>query len=259
MEERVWRLLEFSAADAALNLAIDEALIRARAAGESPSTLRLWRNPPCVVIGVAQNPFEEIDLVACEALGVPVIRRQSGGGAVYHDDGNLNYSLVIEPSALGAHGGTSASYTFLLQGVVTALARFNVTASLRHTSDVYVGERKIAGCAQYRTAGAVLHHGCLLVSADLATLERTLRVPAAWYREVVNLIEIANPSPDWSGLVVALSHAYGELFGVVFEKGDLSDVEWQRAKRLYEEKYRDRAWNLRVPQGWKPGRYGPRR
>lgn len=253
-----WRLLELSVEEAALNLAIDEAIVRGRAAGETPSTLRVWQNPRCVVIGISQNPYQELDLEACRAEGLPVVRRQSGGGAVYHDSGNLNYSLSMGFAALAGNTGTEQSYVFLLGGVVSALGSLGVEANLRHISDVYAGERKIAGCAQYRTSGAVLHHGCILVRADLALLERTLRVPAAWYREVVNLAELVELTPGMGDLSGALARAYGDQFGIVLEPGELTAAEWARAEALAEEKYRREEWNLRVPPGWKPGRYGPR-
>ena len=256
--ERVWRLLELSVDDPAMNLAIDEALIRSKTAGEAPPTLRLWRNPPCIVIGISQNPFVEIDLAACRELNLPVVRRQSGGGAVYHDRGNLNYTLVMDYAALAGNTSTEQSYAFLLQGVIAALGRFGLSASLRNISDVYVGERKIAGCAQYRTSEAILHHGCLLVEADLGVLERTLRVPAAWYREVVNLADLVKPAPGPAGTAAALAAAYGELFAVALRPGELTAAEWARAEQLYAEKYRQSEWHLRVSPGWKPGRYGPR-
>jgi lipoate-protein ligase A len=242
-----------------MNLAIDEALIRSRTAGEAPPTLRLWRNPPCVVIGISQNPFAEVDLAACDEMGLPVVRRQSGGGAVYHDAGNLNYSLVVDLEALAGNTSTEQSYAFLLQGVIGALARFHLEATLRNISDVYVGERKIAGCAQYRTSTVVLHHGCLLVEADLGVLERTLRVPAAWYREVVNLVDLVTPRPGLEEATAAIAAAYAELFGVAVTPGELTPQEWSRAEQLYEEKYRRSEWNRRVPPGWRPGRYGPDR
>lgn len=256
--ERVWRLLELSVDDPAMNLAIDEALIRGKTAGEAPATLRLWRNPPCIVIGISQNPFVEIDLAACRELNLPVVRRQSGGGAVYHDSGNLNYTLVMDYAALAGNTSTEQSYAFLLQGVIAALARLGAAATLRNISDVYVGEHKIAGCAQYRTSGAILHHGCLLVAANLGVLERTLRVPAAWYREVVNLADLIAPAPDLADTAAALSAAYGALFGIKLQPGELTAAEWARAEQLYAEKYQQTEWHFHISPGWKPGRYGPR-
>lgn len=256
--ERVWRRLEHSETTPELNLAIDEALVRGKAEGDSPSTLRLWRNPPCIVIGISQNPFVEIDLAACQELGLPVVRRQSGGGAVYHDAGNMNYSLIVEREALGPHISTERSYAFLLQGVVNALGRFGVTAHVRNTSDVFVDDRKIAGCAQYRTGNAVLHHGCLLVDSDLLRLDRALRVPAVWYREVVNLAELAQPVPTLERVADALAASFAELFGVVLSIGAISALEQARAAELHVAKYSRKDWHLRVSPGWRPGRYGPR-
>jgi len=88
-------LLDLGFRDPRENLALEEAILRAVGEGEQPPTLRIWRNPRCVVIGRGQRPEEEADLAACERLRIPVLKRPSGGGAVYHHPGNLNFSLFL--------------------------------------------------------------------------------------------------------------------------------------------------------------------
>jgi lipoate-protein ligase A len=98
-----WRLLNLEYTDAPSNLALEEAIARQVGEGKSPPTLRLWRNRNAAVIGENQSVNAELRLDACRELGVEVVRRFTGGGAVYHDLGNLNYSICtrkLSPSSL---------------------------------------------------------------------------------------------------------------------------------------------------------------
>jgi lipoate-protein ligase A len=179
MSVAAWRLLpDPGAREARSNLALDEAL--ARAGGQRPA-LRLWRNEPCVVIGRSQLPQAEVDVEACRRLGISVYRRFSGGGAVYHDPGNLNVSLVLgrddpllaAPRRDSLHG----LYGLVLEPLAAAVRALGCEASAGR--EVTVGRRKLCGVAAWRGSGAVLVHATLLVDADLDALERVLDGPGA--------------------------------------------------------------------------------
>lgn len=144
------------------NLAYDEALVRAR---PDQATLWLWRNDPCVVLGRGQRAEREVDLTACSSAGVPVLRRASGGGTVYHDRGNLNITLAAlagsDPlAALGA-------------ALTRMVARLGLTPRLGKRG-LFVGTAKLCGFASLRTATGVLAHSTLLCSTPLESVTRYL-------------------------------------------------------------------------------------
>lgn len=124
----------------------------------------LWRNGPCMVVGSYQNICRETRVPALRRLGIPVLRRISGGGAVYHDLGNLNYSLMTR------HAG-AADYERSLAPILEALHAAGVPARKNRTCDLSIGEEKISGSAQRAAGGRLLHHGTLLFDADLTALE----------------------------------------------------------------------------------------
>ena len=169
-------VLRSACTDPSTNLATEEWLQqRARCAGRAGAavhTLFLWRNRPTVVIGAHQNAARECDLAAMRAAGVLLTRRRTGGGAVYHDLANTNYTFITAPAraytAAAAHAVT-----------VDALWRaFGLRAAASGRNDICVatadGPRKVSGCAFRRRANAVLHHGTMLLDTDLAALGRYL-------------------------------------------------------------------------------------
>ncbi len=159
------------------NLAVDEAL--ARTAGPEPA-LRLWRNDRCVIVGRFQLADAEVDRGAADRLGVPVYRRFTGGGAVYHDPGNLNVSLVtarehpIIEGRLG--GGLHRLYGAVLEPLAAAVRALGIPAEPARRG-LFVGGRKVGGIAAWVGARNVLVHATLLIDADLVALERVLAGP----------------------------------------------------------------------------------
>lgn len=124
----------------------------------------LWRSTPCMVVGSYQNICREVRAARLWRMGIPVLRRISGGGAVYHDLGNLNYSCITRQE-----GGVD--YDKSLAPVLEALNDIGVPARKDRTSDIAIGKEKISGSAQRAAGGRLLHHGTLLFDADLAALE----------------------------------------------------------------------------------------
>lgn len=159
------------------NLAVDEAL--ARTADPEPA-LRLWRNDRCVIVGRFQLADAEVDRGAADQLGVPVYRRFTGGGAVYHDPGNLNVSLVaprhhpLVERRLGA--SLQGLYGTVLEPLAAAVRTMGIPASAARRG-LFVGGRKLGGIAAWIGGRSVLVHATLLIDADLVTLERVLAGP----------------------------------------------------------------------------------
>ena len=159
-------LLENNCTDPTWNLALDEYLLT-RFPGE---VLTLWRNGPSVIIGKNQNALEEIDLDFVRTHQIPVVRRLTGGGAVFHDLGNVNYTLV---QSCGA--GDFNNYAKFTRPIVDFLATLGVKAQLSGRNDLLIDGRKFSGNAQAVRNGRILHHGTLLFSADLSRLSGALR------------------------------------------------------------------------------------
>ena len=158
----------------AANLALDEALARS-AAIDGRALLRLWwGGEPTVVLGYSERPERVADLSMCRRLGIGVIPRVTGGGAVLQTAGVLNYSLTAPAPQTFDLGAVFALGAHLLVGT---LASLGVSASARGTSDVAVGDRKISGNAMARRWGGLLLHGTLLCDLDLELVEACLRHP----------------------------------------------------------------------------------
>lgn len=142
---------------------------------EAPApSFRVWRSRDCVVLGRFLNAGEEVYLDRSERLGVPVLKRPSGGGAVFHDLGNINYSLYLLEEHLPAFG-VEASLRTLSFPVTRLLDEMGVSWRWMPPNDIYVEEGKISGSAQARSRGRVLHHGTLLARSDLDKLRHLLK------------------------------------------------------------------------------------
>jgi lipoate-protein ligase A len=262
-----WRVLcDGGGRDPSRNLALDEAL--ARLAGSAP-TLRLWRNARCVVVGRSQVAEAEVDEEACRRLDVPVYRRFSGGGAVYHDEGNLNVSVVLSRDdpllrRRPARRSLPGLYAAALEPLANAVRALGIPA-VATEREVAVGGRKVSGVAAWLGRGSVLVHATLLVAADLALLERVLAGPGApgdrrWERtrsrpaEVTSLAcEGLTPAgcADVDRAVVAAFAAFEEgdarlthCAPRTTRPGEPAEHELCAAEQLYEERYSDPAWHL---------------
>lgn len=125
----------------------------------------LWRNAPAVIVGSYQNICREVRIGTLRRLGIPVVRRMTGGGTVYHDLGNLNYTLITTSDG-------SMDYDRCILPIVSALRAMGIPAEKSRVCDVTLDGKKISGSAQRVAKGRVLHHGTLLFSSDLALLNQ---------------------------------------------------------------------------------------
>jgi len=206
----------------------------------------LWRNAGTVVIGRHQNAMEEVDLKRAEELGVRVVRRNTGGGAVYHDLGNLNFSFFT-----GWSPEKDISYDVFLEPVISALEKFGIRAEKRGRNDLVVEEKKISGNAQCVHGERILHHGTLLVNSDLSVMPEVLSVPCdkivskgikSVRSRVANICEFTKERIDVETLKQALEESF---FGNrPAARLILSDSQITGIEELADEKYRTWDWNI---------------
>jgi lipoate-protein ligase A len=253
-----WRLLKLETYDGFMNMAIDEAILRARISERVPNTLRLYRwDPSAVSIGKFQNLQKEVYLENCQRLGVDVVRRISGGGAVYHDaEDEVTYGLIARAEDLGVTDVVSV-YARIYAGVADALRILGIIADFnegdaKNCPNLTVKGRKISGSAQAHKSGIILQHGTLLLNVDLERMFTLLRVPWAKTRmEVVGVAKNKHTSiKDELGHSVsketasnALFEGFKNAFGVQLADGKLTAFERQLTETLRREKYATDDWN----------------
>jgi lipoate-protein ligase A len=156
--------------DPVLNLARDAAYLKEADGNRA----RVWRSDRCVVLGRFLKPEVEVHLHKAEKMKIPVLKRASGGGAVYHDLGNLNYSLYLDAESLPLRD-IKKSLRALSYPVTALLESLGVSWRWVPPNNIYVEGRKISGSAQARRRGRILHHGTLLVASDLDLMQALLK------------------------------------------------------------------------------------
>lgn len=158
------RTLESPSFDVYFNLALEEHLMLTCKPGER--ILYFWRNDRTVVIGRNQDPWRECPVELLEQEGVKLARRKSGGGAVYHDKGNLNYTFITYER--------DSNIERQLLTVVNALGAIGIDAEVSGRNDILVGGRKVSGNAFYKSGDLCCHHGTLMVNVDMDAVSRYL-------------------------------------------------------------------------------------
>lgn len=155
--------------DPAYNTALE--LFAFNELAKSEDVFYLWINRPCIVVGKNQNTRQEIDQEYCDEHDIQIVRRISGGGAVYHDLNNLNYTIISSED-------TNHKFDFksMSQPVIDALAEMGVDAQFTGRNDLQIGDQKFCGNAQYVRGNRVMHHGCIMFDVDLSVLSKALKV-----------------------------------------------------------------------------------
>lgn len=224
------------------NLALEEYILTRETEGDF---LLLWQNRPSVILGLNQNALEEIRAGAVSLRGISVVRRITGGGAVYHDLGNLNFSFVTDVSA----GGSDPMRRFI-EPVAAYLNSLGLPAEADGRNDITVCGKKVSGNAERIFGERMLHHGTLLFQSDLAALAQVLKPPDDKFQSkstksvrsrVGNISELLpSPMPFQAfkeGLVRWLSK--GENLAP-WKPSLQAEAEIQR---LSQEKYASDLWN----------------
>ncbi|MCJ7634789.1 lipoate--protein ligase family protein [Candidatus Bathyarchaeota archaeon] len=249
----VWRTMGLDTYDAYMNMAIDEAICRLRSQEKSPNTIRFYRwKPSAVSIGYFQIPDQEVNLEECRKLGIDVIRRMTGGGAVYHAyEGEVTYSVIVDEGNLLIPKDIIESYELLCSGIVNGLKSLGIESEFKPVNDIVVRGKKISGNAQTRRWGVVVQHGTVLVDTDIETMFKVLKVSKEKIsdkliksvKDRVTTIRLeTGQSISFDEVTEALKKSFPDVLGVKVFQGQLSEEEKALAERLRREKYGARKW-----------------
>lgn len=253
---------ESTSTDPYENLALEEHLFETLP--EGAGLFMLWQNTDAVIIGRYQNAAEEIDAAYVKENGIAVVRRMSGGGAVFHDLGGLNYTLITDdaesPVPTDGSADADAVWQACMAPLLAVLRGYGLEAQFSGRNDIEIGGRKIAGCAQYARGSRTLHHGCILFDSDLSRVAAALRgkpprdgQAAAVFtskadqsvRSRVTTVRacLGAQQPDIAAFRRDLHSAYSVAEGGSLTPCVLTAADAAAVRRLQEEKYRTWEWN----------------
>jgi lipoate-protein ligase A len=246
-----FRMIPFQYFNAFTNMALDEAIMEGVRNGTSQPTIRFYGwEPSAVSIGVFQGVRNEVNLENTKKNGVDVVRRLTGGGAVYHDRlGEVTYSLIAPLDFFPTN--IIESYRVICDDIVVALQQLGINATFAPINDILVNEQKISGNAQTRRNGILLQHGTILYSVDVETMFSLLNVSdqkisdkliKSVQKRVTSVQDQTGASMD--ALKDALIHGFQRNRNIDF--GDYSDIEKQRAQELVQERFNNNSWTFRL-------------
>jgi lipoate-protein ligase A len=237
------KLLDLALLSPAENLACDEALLDAAEAGTGDEVLRFWEpREHFVVVGYANQVATEVDTAACEARGIPVLRRCSGGGTVVQGPGCLNYTLILRITADGPLHNIGIANQFIMRQNRSALESVvSRLVAIRGHTDLAVSERKFSGNSQRRRKHFLLFHGTFLLNFDLALVSELLPMPSKQpdYRERRAHTEfLTNLNLPAEKVKAALRQAWRV-------KEPLENPPLEKIMALARDKYATREWNFK--------------
>jgi lipoate-protein ligase A len=236
------QVVDFTCAKPAENIALDEALLDEAEENDGPEVLRFWESPGFfVVIGSSNRVSAEVNLDACKADGVPVLRRNSGGGAVLQGPGCLNYALVLRME--GTCASIDGTNRFVLEQNARSLGRSaGENVERRGFTDLTIANLKFSGNAQRRRLRYLLFHGTFLLSFDLPKIARYLAFPSREpdYRNGRSHTDfVMNIRLSAAEVKSALKNAWGT-------GSALAGLPLERTRRLVAERYGRDEWNYRM-------------
>ncbi|KAB2337149.1 lipoate--protein ligase [Cytobacillus depressus] len=229
--------------DPRINLAIEEYALKNL--DKEQTYLLFYINEPSIIIGKNQNTIEEINTEYVENKGIHVVRRLSGGGAVYHDLGNLNFSFITKDDGESFH-----NFRKFTEPVVHALKKLGVNADLSGRNDLTVEGRKISGNAQFSTKGKMFSHGTLLLDSEIDSVVSALKVKKdkieskgikSIRSRVANISEFLTEKISIEEFrELLLKNIFG---GKEIQEYKLTSEDWEKIHQLSKERYQNWDWN----------------
>jgi lipoate---protein ligase len=241
-------LLDLTLPSPAENLACDEVLLDWCEAGDGGEILRFWEpREHFVVVGYANQVAREVNVAACEARGIPVLRRCSGGGTVVQGPGCLNYTLVLRITADGPLHNIGVANQFIMRQNRAAIATLNpqpstLNVAIRGHTDLATGERKFSGNSQRRRKHFLLFHGTFLLNFDLALVSELLPMPSRQpeYRE-------HRPHTEFLTNLNVPANEVKAVLQQAWKAGEpLKNPPLEKITALAQEKYATREWNFKL-------------
>ena len=230
--------LETNSTDPAYNLAFEEYVMKNRLNG---NILILWQNKNAVIVGRNQNTLAEINRQFVDTHHIRVIRRNTGGGAVYHDMGNLNYSFITDDREQSSDAFTGP--------VVQALRSLGLDSEATGRNDILVSGKKVSGTAQYRSNGRILHHGTLLFDSDPEMIAGSLNPdPTKFQSKAVQSVRsrvgnIKAHLPQEMDMPAFWNYLKSALTGDGFVPISLNEEDLRQIEKLKVDKYDTWQWN----------------
>ena len=257
----VWRLLKPRTSDAYTNMAIDEAIMKARIQNRVPNTLRfyMWR-PSAVSIGRFQTLADEVHVENCRKYDVDIVRRITGGGAVYHDsEGEITYSITAKTGDLGCKDlDMLCAYQKICRGLNEAVKILGAKADYhppdpKRCPNLTISGKKISGNAQSSKKGILLQHGTFLLDIDHEKMFTFLRVP--WAKTLDDVLAVSKRKltsarqeldSDFSTEEAyhALVEGFEKALNVQFVAGKLTEYEQKLAEKIKKERFVTEDWSF---------------
>jgi lipoate---protein ligase len=237
-----FRIIDTGVRDGRANIAFDAALIEERQAGRVPDTIRFLRFPPTALIGRHQDLSREIDLDYCRRNGIGVVRRITGGGAIYLDEGQLGWELVFHRASLGIPALPDLARE-ICNAAAMGLSRLGIDARFRPRNDIEVGGRKISGSGGFFDGDVLIYQGTVLVDMNPHNMLGALQVPQSKLvkrqldsaaQRIVTLKDLlGDASPDIATIQRALIAGFTAGLGIDATQGEITANEEAVAERYF--------------------------
>ncbi|OJX79824.1 MULTISPECIES: biotin/lipoate A/B protein ligase family protein [unclassified Leifsonia] len=249
-----WEIVHAKAVSPLMHLALDEVLTNEVGDGRRGPTLRIWEwDEPAVVIGSFQSVKNEVDPENAEKYGIQVVRRITGGGAMFMEAGSVVTYSIYAPADLVQGMSFADSYAFLDEWAIVALKSLGIDAVYQPLNDITSPSGKIGGAAQKRLgSGAVLHHVTMSYDMDGQKMTEVLRIGREKISDkgITSAAKRVDPLRSQTGLsraeiIERMKQTFTSLYGAT--EGDLTDEEYAEAERLVDEKFGTDEWLYRVP------------
>lgn len=237
------RIIRGHSHDPQFNLAMEEYIFNTL----KEDVFMLWRNDQAIIVGKNQNTIEEINVDYVEENNISVVRRMSGGGAVFHDLGNLNFTFISNDD-----GNSFSNFKRFTQPIVDLLQQMDVNAECSGRNDLIIDGKKFSGNAQFKRKDRVLHHGTLLFSSDIADLSAALKPKKSKFEgksvksvksRVTNISAHLKEEMTIEDFMDALEQ-FVDQQSAHFEKYELTPEDIAAIEKMVDEKYGTWNWNF---------------
>ena len=251
-----WRFLPIETRNGFLNMALDEAILKAVIEKKSPNTLRFYKwDPSTINIGRNQSLSDEVDVKVAKEKGFNIVRRITGGGAVFHDkDREITYSITCPLNFLNNLNAVKVleQFEIITQGIIHGLNFYGLEPEkgVIHCPALFLDGKKISGNAQIRKKGHILQHGTILLDIDPELMYSVLKTPQgvsksrmvrSVYAKCVGLKDFME-TLDEERLISSLKKGFENTLKIQLEEGSFSDYELNLAEKIIEERYSDDKW-----------------